>query len=310
MSTHKKIIAVLGATGTQGGGVIRSLIKDDNFSVRAITRNPSSPSSEELKNLGVEVVKADLDDTPSLTEAFKGCYGVFGVTDFWTLFAVHKYDQPATAAHETQQGKNLVDAAKAAGVKSFVWSTLDHGGDIHCFHSRSKYNVNAYLQASGIPYTLLYTACFYSNLVGGKLLKAEEDGSLTYALPVPPETKVHYVDGSDLGRWVVPILKNQEKYNGKEIHAVSEYIDTREVAKIITRASGKKCNYLPITKEAFYTKEVMDQIGNELWLNLQLWVEDSITRDFEGSQAVGPNPVNLEVYINTNPQVREVLGLK
>jgi len=308
MSSDKKIIAVMGATGTQGGGVLRSLLEDGTFAVRAVTRNPDSASSKELKSLGAEVVQADLDNTPSLTEAFKGCYGVYGVTDFWALFALHNYDQAATAAHETQHGRNLVDAAKAAGVQYFVWSTLDHGDTINCFHFRSKYEVNDYVKASGIPYTLLYTAFYYSNLTTYNMLKPEEDGTLTLTVPLPSETKFHTFDGSDAGRWVVPILKDTERYNGKDVHAVAEFINTYEMAEIITRVSGKKCNFPEISKDTFYSEPYKQKVGNELWLNSQLWVEGKITRDLDSAKAVGPNAVTLEIFLTTNPQARKLLG--
>jgi len=311
MSTDKKIVAVLGATGTQGGGVVRSLLSDGTFAVRAITRNPESPSAQELKSLGVEsVAKADLDDTQSLTEAFKGCYGVYGVTDYWALYPIHKFNQVDTAAHETQHGKNLVDAAKAAGVQHFVWSTLDHGDTILCPHFRSKYNVNAFVEASGIPYTLLYTSCYYNNLVGFKMLHAENDGTYTLNIPISSDTKIHWFDGSDVGRWVLPILKDSEKYNGKDVHAVSEYLNTRELADIITRVSGKKCNYPPVTKEDFYSEAFKGKVDSEIWLNFQLWVEGKMTRDIEGSNAVAPNAVTLEVFLETNPAARQLLGIQ
>jgi len=310
MSSDKKIIAVMGATGTQGGGVLRSLLKDGTFTVRGVTRNPDSPSSKELKSLGAEVVKADLDDTQSLAEAFKGCYGVYGVTDFWALFTLHNYDQAVTAAHETQHGKNLVDAAKAAGVQYLVWSTLDHGDTIHCFHFRSKYAVNDYVKASGIPYTLLYTSFYYNNLTMFHMLKPEEDGTYTLTVPMPSETKFHTFDGNDTGRWVVPILKNPERYNGKDVHAVAEFINTHEMAATITRVSGKKCNFTEISKVAFYSDEFKQKVGNELWLNSQLWVEGKINRDFDNANAVGPNAVTLEVFLKTNPQARKLLGLE
>jgi len=265
-----------------------------------------------LKSLGVEsVAKADLDDTKSLTEAFKGCYGVYGVTDFWALYPIHKYNQAETAAHETQHGKNLVDAAKAAGIQHFVWSTLDHGDTVHCPHFRSKYNVNAFVEASGIPYTLFYTSCYYSNLIGFKMLNAEDDGTYTLNIPIPSDIKIHWFDGADVGRWVLPILKDSEKYNGKSVQAVSEYLNPREVADIITRVSGKKCNSPPITKEEFYTEAFKQKVGNdEIWLNWQLWVEGKMTRDSERSNAVAPNPVTLGGYLKTNHAARQFLGIQ
>lgn len=141
----KRLIAVTGATGIQGGSVVRFLAKDRNYAIRAITRNPNCPPllkvqantlADNAKSLtkdypDVEIVKASLDDPSSLVSALTGAYGVFGVTNYWE----HGGDV------ETQQGINLVNAAKQTGVKHFVWSTLDNG-DPSVPHWVSKWRVD------------------------------------------------------------------------------------------------------------------------------------------------------------------------
>src|SRR5262245_1786813 len=114
----KKIIAVVGATGTQGGGLARAILADPNggFAVRAITRDPNKDSAKALASKGAEVVQANLDDVESLKKAFAGAYGVYGVTNFWEHFSAEK---------EKTQAQNIADAAKAAGVKHVIWSTLE-----------------------------------------------------------------------------------------------------------------------------------------------------------------------------------------
>lgn len=157
-SSTKPIVAVLGATGAQGSSVVQYLVNDPEhaFHVRALTRNLESSKAKNLVALGVEVVKADLNDAESLKQAFKGVYGVFGVTNFWELLSQEK---------ETQQGKTLVDAAVSAGVKHFIWSTLDHTSDPEVPHWNSKADVDDYLKQSNLPRTSLYTSYYYENYI-------------------------------------------------------------------------------------------------------------------------------------------------
>src|SRR5678815_2947544 len=162
----KKIIAVIGSTGTQGGGLVRAILADPNggFAVRAITRDPNKDSAKALAAKGAEVVSANLDEVESLKKAFAGAHGVYAVTNFWEHFSAEK---------EKAQAKNVAEAAKAAGVQHVVWSTLE---DTRQFMSaddkrmpmlQEKYRVphfdakaeaNAFFQ--GVPSTMLVT-CFY-----------------------------------------------------------------------------------------------------------------------------------------------------
>src|SRR6059036_2349003 len=114
----KKIIAVVGATGSQGGGLCRAILADPNgdFAVRALTRDPNKDKAKALAEKGAEVVQADLDDIESLKKAFAGAHGVYCVTNFWEHFSAEK---------EKAQAKNEADAARAAGVKHVIWSTLE-----------------------------------------------------------------------------------------------------------------------------------------------------------------------------------------
>ena len=165
-----KIIAVVGATGVQGGGLARAILADPSsgFSVRAITRDPNKDNAKALAAKGAEVVSANLDDVESLKRAFAGAHGVFGVTNFWEHFSAEK---------EKAQAKNIAEAAKAAGVKHVVWSTLE---DTRQFmtaddkrmpmlqekyrvpHFDAKAEANAYF--SGVPATMLDTSFYWDNL--------------------------------------------------------------------------------------------------------------------------------------------------
>src|SRR5918993_1578494 len=179
----KKIIVVTGATGTQGGGLVRAILADPNsgFAVRAVTRDPNKDKSKELAGAGAEVVKADLDDVESLKKAFAGAHGVYAVTNFWEHFSAEK---------EKAQAKNIAEAAKAAGVKHVIWSTLE---DTRKFmpaddkrmpllqekyrvpHFDAKAEANAYF--SGLPVTYLVTSFYWDNLyLFGLAPKKDADG--------------------------------------------------------------------------------------------------------------------------------------
>jgi len=165
-----KVIAVLGATGTQGGGLCRAILADKSggFSCRAITRDPSKDKAKELAAAGAEVVAGNLDDVESLKKAFAGAHGVYAVTNFWEHFSGQK---------EKDQAKNVAEAAKAAGVQHIVWSTLEDtrqwmpAGDTRMPMLQDKYRVphfdakaeaDAYF--AGVPTTFLRTSFYWDNL--------------------------------------------------------------------------------------------------------------------------------------------------
>src|SRR5712671_6147522 len=166
----KKIIAVVGSTGAQGGSLVEAILSDPNggFAARAITRDPAKDKAQALAAKGVEVVKADLDDVESLEKAFAGAYGVYGVTNFWEHFSGEK---------ETAQAKNIADAARAAGVKHVIWSTLEDTRKLmapddkrmpflqakyRVPHFDAKADADAFFQ--GLPVTFLVTSFYWDNL--------------------------------------------------------------------------------------------------------------------------------------------------
>ncbi|KAF8310110.1 NAD(P)-binding protein [Clavulina sp. PMI_390] len=259
MPVPQRIIAVLGATGIQGGGVARDLLKDGEFAVRAVTRNAESDAANELNSLGAEITVADLSDKASLTKAFEGVYGVFGLT-VWEPFFRNKCAQKETELEETQHGKNIVDAAKAAGVNHLVWSTLERIKGVHCYHFEGKANVDDYLKASGVPYTSLTTSFYY------QLLREQPDGSFLLDYGLPADAKVHLYDGASNGDWVLPILKNPAKYLNTDVLACAEFADMNHLAVAIAEASGKKVVAKQYTMEEFNSDAHVKAVSHELWL--------------------------------------------
>src|SRR6187551_3944382 len=166
----RKVIAVLGSTGSQGGGLVRAILADPagGFAARAVTRDVSKDKAAALKAAGAEVVSGDLDDVESLKKAFAGAHGVYAVTNFWEHFSGEK---------EKAQAKNVAEAAKAAGVQHVVWSTLEDtrqwmpAGDTRMPtltdayrvpHFDAKPEADAYF--AGMPTTFLRTSFYWDNL--------------------------------------------------------------------------------------------------------------------------------------------------
>ncbi|KAF8322574.1 NAD(P)-binding protein [Clavulina sp. PMI_390] len=311
MQSAKKVIAVLTATGTQGAGVVEELLKDGSFAVRGITRDPESAKAKALTARGVEMVKGDADDANSLTAAFEGAYGVFANT-VWTIFPKEGYDQKKTEERETQQGKNMVDAAKKAGVQHFVWSTLAGISEPWVYHLMSKHKVNSYLAESGIPvWTLYYTSCYISNFAKPviQFLKKDSDGLFFIDIPVPPDTVIPFFHGGESGKWVLPMFKDPSKYNGQRVDAVAEFLTPRQIAETIKRVTGVPVYVKELTVERFFEPSYRASVFDEMWLNCATWVLKLNNKNAEQSKSIVPSPTTLEEFLKTDPKTRELLGV-
>jgi uncharacterized protein YbjT (DUF2867 family) len=240
----KKIIAVLGSTGSQGGGLCRAILADKagGFACRAITRDPSKPKAADLAGKGAEVVKADIDNVDSLKKAFAGAYGVYGVTNFWEHFSGEK---------EKAQAKNIADAAKAAGVKHVIWSTLEDTrklmspGDKRMPMLQEKYRVphfdakaeaDAYF--SGLPVTLLVTSFYWDNLyLFGLAPKKGADGKHSWAFPMG-KAKLVGIAAEDIGKAAYGIFKAGREYIGKTVGIYGEALTIEQMGQAISKVMG------------------------------------------------------------------------
>jgi uncharacterized protein YbjT (DUF2867 family) len=203
-----KIIAVMGATGAQGGGLARAILSHpmEGFTLRAITRNPESEKARVLANSGAEVVRADLDDPDSLVEAFRGAYGAFCVTNFWEHFS---------GKREVKQAGSMAAAAAEAGVRHAIWSTFEDTRDYiplddnrmptlqdeyKVAHFDAKAEADDLFRQAGIPTTFLYTSGYYENLIYfGWGPQRMPDGSLALLFPLD-DVKMPMIGSEDIGK--------------------------------------------------------------------------------------------------------------
>jgi uncharacterized protein YbjT (DUF2867 family) len=255
----KKMIAVVGATGAQGGGLVRALMHESHsgFAARALTRHPQSDRGKALTAQGVDVVAADLDDVASLTRAFAGCYGAFCLTNFWEHFSPEK---------ELAQAHNMAQAAKAAGVQHVVWSTLEDTrrwvplsdprmptlmGKYKVPHFDAKGEADALFAKAGAPTTLLLTSFYWDNLIHfGMGPKKGPDGHLVFALPMG-DKKLPGIAAEDIGKCCLGLFLRGRDFIGKTVGIVGEHLTGAEMAAAMTAAFGKPVRYQAMSFDAY-----------------------------------------------------------
>lgn len=256
---EKKVIAVVGATGAQGGGLVRTIVNEpaSGFAVRALSRNTSSDKAKALVNLGADVVAADLDDVESLKRAFDGCYGAFCLTNFWEHFSPEK---------ELAQAKAMAQAAKQAGVQHVVWSTLEDTrrwvslADQRMPTLMERYKVphfdgkgeaDAEFTKFGVPTTFLLTSFYWENMIFfGMGPKKGPDGQLTLTLPMG-DKKLPGIAVEDIGKCCFAILKRGQDFIGKTVGIAGEHLTGQEMAAALTRALGQPVVYNAVSFEVY-----------------------------------------------------------
>ncbi len=232
--TQKKIILVTGATGRQGGSVAKTLLQTDQYTVRVLTRNPLSPAAIALQNAGAELVKGDLRNPESLKNALSGCYGVFGVTNFWEHFE-----------GEFEQGKNLIDAVYNSDIQHFVFSSLPDynalsGGKYPTPHCDIKARLEEYAKSLGLPATFIQVPFYYENFIS--FLQQSEEGYFYFGFP-QGDTKLSTYDVADTGPAVMAFFEHPDAYIGRTVVIVGEDRTCNEYAAIMTKVLGVDVRY-------------------------------------------------------------------
>jgi uncharacterized protein YbjT (DUF2867 family) len=249
----------VGATGAQGGGLVRAILNDPDggFAVRALTRDPGSDKARALAKLGAEVVAADIDDEDSLKRAFRGAHGAYCVTFFWAHFSPEK---------ELVEAGNMARAAKAAGVKHVIWSTLEDTrqwvplsddrmptlmGKYKVPHFDAKGEANKVFTEFGVPTTFLLTSFYWDNLIHfGMGPKKGQDGKLAITLPMGIK-KLPGIAAEDIGRCAYGIFKKGTEHTGKTIGISGGHLTGEQMAAELSKALGQEVRYNAVTPEAY-----------------------------------------------------------
>ena len=306
--SDKKIIAVVGSTGWQGGGLCEAILGDPNggFACRAITRDPNKEKAQALAARGAEVVSADLDDEASLEKAFAGAYGVYGVTNFWEHFSGEK---------ETAQAKNIADAARAAGVKHVIWSTLE---DTRKFmtpddkrmpflqtkyrvpHFDAKADADAFFQ--GLPVTFLVTSFYWDNLyMFGLAPKKGDDGVYRWAFPLG-DSKMAGIAAGDIGRTAYGIFKAGQQYIGKTVGITGENLTIGEMSEKLGHALGIKVEYNAVDADTYrgFGFPGADEMGNMFQVYRDFEKELLAVRSAETARSLNPGLQTFDQWLAKN----------
>jgi uncharacterized protein YbjT (DUF2867 family) len=267
-----KTIVVFGATGAQGGGLVHSILEDPDgeFSVRAVTRNPSSDSAKALADKGAEIVKANIDNYEDIKKALNGAYGAFFVTVFWEHFSSVK---------EFNNIKNYAKAASEEGLEHVIWSTLEDTREVIPLDSdemptlQEKYNVphfdakgeaDKFFEEYNVPTTYLLASFYWDNMIHfGMGPKRGEDGNLAIAFPMGNK-KMAGIAADDIGKCAFGIFKQGKEMVGERIGIAGEHISFIHVAKSLSDFIGEKVTYHAVTPEQYrgFGFPGSDDLGN------------------------------------------------
>lgn len=308
--TEKKIIAVAGATGAQGGGLVRAICSDPGggFAARALTRDVNSDKAKELAKLGAEVVAADVDDVESLKKAFKGAYGAYCVTFFWAHFSPEK---------EIAQATNMAKAAKDASLQHVIWSTFEDTrkwvplsddrmptlqGRYKVPHFDSKAEANQEFTKLGLPVTFLLTSWYWENLIYfGAGPKKGPDGKLAITFPMGDE-KLPSIASEDIGKCAYGIFKKGREYIGKTVGIAGEHLTGAQMASALKRALGKDVTYNAVPPEVYrgFGFPGAEDLGNMFQFNRDFAQAFCGARNPDIARALNPSLQTFDVWLAQN----------
>jgi len=306
----KRIIAVVGATGAQGGGLVRAILNDKNgpFTARAITRNVNSDKAKALADAGADVVAADLDDVKSLKKAFEGAHGAFCVTNFWEHLKPEK---------EISQARNMAEAAKDAGVKHVIWSTLEDTrksiplsdermptlmGKYKVPHFDGKGEADAIFTKLGVPTTFLVTSFYWENFIYfGMGPKKGADGKLAITLPMGTK-KLPSIAAEDIGKTAYAIFEEGAEMIGKTVGIAGGHLTGAQMAKSLSKALGQQVNYNavpPATYRGFGFPGAED-LGNMFQFNSEFEQDCCDARNISETKSLNPELQTFDRWLGEN----------
>jgi uncharacterized protein YbjT (DUF2867 family) len=307
----RKVIAVVGATGAQGSGLVRAILNDPDggFAVRALTRDASSEKARALAALGAEVVDADVDDVESLKRAFAGAYGAFCVTFFWAHLSPEK---------ELAQARNMAAAAEAARLKHVIWSTLEDTrqwvpltddrmptlqGKYKVPHFDAKGESNRFFTDSGLPVTLLNTSFYWDNFIHfGMGPKRGADGTLAITLPMG-DKRLPGIAAEDIGKVAYGIFKQgPAAWAGRMLGIAGGMLTGAQMATSLTRALGEPVRYNDVPPDVYrsFGFPAADELGNMFQVKRDFEAEYCGARNVELSRSLNPELLSFDQWLDQN----------
>jgi len=308
---EKKTIAVVGATGAQGGGLVRAILADPQggFAARSLTRDVTTEKARALAAAGAEVRAADVDDAASLRRAFEGAYGAFCVTFFWDHYSPEK---------EQAQAKAMAQAAKDAGVKHVVWSTLEDTrkwvplddprmptlqGKYKVPHFDAKGEANGFFAEAGVPTTCLNTSFYWDNLVHfGMGPKRGEDGKLSFVLPMG-DKKLPGIAAEDIGRCAYGIFKRTDLI-GKTVGIAGEHLTGAQMAAELAKALGQPVSHAAVPPDVYrsFGFPGADDLGNMFQFKADFEADYCAARDLGFSRSLNPKLQTFAQWLSANKE--------
>jgi uncharacterized protein YbjT (DUF2867 family) len=306
---EKKVIAVVGATGAQGGGVVRAILadKDSGFTARAITRNVHSDKAKALAASGAEVVAANVDDEASVRRAFEGAYGAFCVTFFWDHLSVEREQAEAAA---------MARAAKAAGVQHVIWSTLDDTrkfiplddprmptlhGKYKVPHFDGKGEADQYFRDAGVPTTFLLTVFYWDNFIYfGAGPKAGPDGTLALTMPMG-DKKLPSMAAEDIGKCAYGVFKRRDLI-GQTVGIAGGHLTGEEMAAGMSKALGVPVRYNDVPPDVYrsFGFPGADDMGNMFQFKRDFNDYYCKSRSIEFARSLNPELQSYEQWLAAN----------
>lgn len=307
---EKKIIAVVGATGAQGGGLVRAILNDatGGFTARAITRDVNSDKAKELAKVGAEVVAADIDDVGNLKRAFEGAYGVYCVTFFWGHLSPEKEIAEATA---------MAHAAKDAAVQHAIWSTFEDTrkwvplsdnrmptlmGKYKVPHFDGKSEADNVFRSLGIPTTFLLTSFYWENLIySGAGPKKGPDGKLAITFPMG-DKKLPGISSEDIGKCAYGIFKKGREFIGKTVGVAGEHLTGTQMAAALTKALGREVRYNDVPPDVYrsFGFPGADESGNMFQFKRDFEQVYCGARNLDIARSLNPSLQTFEMWLAQN----------
>lgn len=311
--SQKKIIAVFGATGAQGGGLARAILQDKNseFAVRAVTRDPQSDKAKALAHMGAEVVAADIDDPESIRRALEGAYGAFFVTFFWAHFSPEK---------EMEHAKYFAETAKATGIQHAIWSTLEDTrkwipltdnrmptlqGKYKVPHFDAKGESDRFFIDAGVPTTFLLASFYWENMIYfGAGPKRGADGVLALTFPMGSK-KLSGIASEDIGKCAYGVFKSGKSYIGKTIGVAGGEPTGKQMAEALTKALGEEVRYNEVSPDVYrsFGFPGADEMGNMFQFYHDFDEVCLGTRDISVSRELNPELESFETWLNVNAKL-------